>query len=111
MVVVVKIWRADRSVVLSLLQKPPLKDLSLSLFLAFSTFPLSLNSPFHPKSSEMELELQDPSATLELDEDEAREEDMAGADSRLAQLRLLRLRQLKRRQLLLRKQQLLQGAP
>ena len=109
MVVVVKIWRADRSVVLSLLQKPPLKD--LSLFLAFSTFPLSLNSPFHPKSSEMELELQDPSATLELDEDEAREEDMAGADSRLAQLRLLRLRQLKRRQLLLRKQQLLQGAP
>ena len=61
----------------------------------------------------MEVDLEELSAALELDEDEAREEDMAGADSRgnLAQLRLLRLRQMKRRQLLLRRQQLLQGAP
>ena len=56
------------------------------------------------------MELEEFSAAL--DEDESREEEMVGADSRgqLAQLRLLRLRQLRRRQLLLRKQQLLQGA-
>ena len=61
----------------------------------------------------MEPDMEELSAALALDEDEAREEDMAGADSRgnLAQLRLLRLRQMKRRQLLLRRQQILQGAP
>ena len=46
----------------------------------------------------MEPDMEELSAALALDEDEAREEDMAGADSRgnLAQLRLLRLRQMKR---------------